>query len=217
MNNILETFNSWLLTPAFEAFGTPTTWLEIIGFLTGIICVYGVVIQKIWNYYWAVLNAGSWALLFWGYGLYMDGILQLAFIALSVYGWWKWTYGGNKGKDTLPVVKTNNKQWLVLGTLTLLATALVATFSHWFQTTVFETVQTTFILDASILTFSLLATFMQARKMFESWWVWIAIDVVSIPLYIYKGLTLTALVYIIFLALCIKGLIAWRKELKQEA
>jgi nicotinamide mononucleotide transporter len=70
--------------------------------------------------------------------------------------------------------------------------------------------------DAFVLAASLLATWGQAQKIIEQWWVWIVVDVVSIPLYVSKGLWLTAILYIGFLALCIDGLRRWTAELRGE-
>ncbi len=58
-----------------------------------------------------------------------------------------------------------------------------------------------------------MATYGQCRKLLESWWLWIAADVVYIPLYAYKDLYLTSLLYLGFLALCLVGLVGWRREL----
>jgi nicotinamide mononucleotide transporter len=68
--------------------------------------------------------------------------------------------------------------------------------------------------DGSVLTLSLAATYGQARKLLESWWIWILVDVLSIPLYVVRGLYPTAVLYALFLALCIVGLRAWRRELQ---
>jgi nicotinamide mononucleotide transporter len=53
---------------------------------------------------------------------------------------------------------------------------------------------------------------MQSRKWIENWWVWIAVDILSVGLYIYKGLLLFALLYAVFMAMCIAGLLEWRSE-----
>ena len=66
--------------------------------------------------------------------------------------------------------------------------------------------------DAAVLSLSLVAVWGQARKKLETWWVWIAVDLIAIPLYLERGLLLTAALYAVFLALCIEGLRAWRAE-----
>ncbi len=66
-------------------------------------------------------------------------------------------------------------------------------------------------------TLSLAATYGQCRKLLESWWIWILADLVYIPLYVYKGLWLTSLLYFVFLLLCIFGLREWLRELRVEA
>jgi nicotinamide mononucleotide transporter len=72
------------------------------------------------------------------------------------------------------------------------------------------------VADATVTGLSLAATYGQARKLVESWWIWIAVDVVSVPLYISRGLYPTAALYFVFGCLCVAGLRSWRRELSQS-
>jgi nicotinamide mononucleotide transporter len=67
--------------------------------------------------------------------------------------------------------------------------------------------------DALTTALSLMATYGQCRKRLESWWLWIAADVVYVPLYAHKELYLTSLLYIGFMALCVAGLLNWSRDL----
>jgi nicotinamide mononucleotide transporter len=66
--------------------------------------------------------------------------------------------------------------------------------------------------DAAIAMFSVAAQIMMTRRYLENWWLWIGINSISIPLYILKGLNLTAGLYGVFLVLAIVGLIDWRRQ-----
>ena len=68
--------------------------------------------------------------------------------------------------------------------------------------------------DAVTTALSLMAVYGQAKKRWESWLLWMAADVIYVPLYLHKGLTLTAILYVGFFLLCVKGLVAWRRDLR---
>lgn len=206
MDAIIALFNH----PLFEAFGAPVTVLEVFGFVTGVLTVWALTKQYLWNWYVAALNAIAFLFLFFGVGLYADAFLQLIFLSISIYGVIKWRNGGDDGKNSLRVRNNTKREALVLLPLAALGIIGVATFLRT------QTDSTVYWFDAAILILSVLATYGQSKKIIESWYVWIVVDIISIPLYFYKGLTLTALLYGIFLTLCIIGAYRWNKDKKEQ-
>ncbi len=194
-----------LQRPLVTVLDTPVSWTEVLGFGSGALCVWLVARQHIANWPIGIANNIFFVLLFTQAGLYADAGLQVVFIALAAYGWWTWTHGGGPGSSSLPVRRTSRTEWTWLlvagavGTLSLtllLDRATDSTVPFW---------------DALTTALSLMATYGQCRKRLESWWLWIAADVVYVPLYAYKELYLTSLLYVGFMALCVLGLLNWRR------
>ncbi|AWS45681.1 nicotinamide riboside transporter PnuC [Streptosporangium sp. 'caverna'] len=195
-----------LLQPAFVVGGAPTSWAEFLGFVTGILTVWLVARQHLWNWPISVANVILLGLVFLAVGLYADATLQILYVALGLYGWWQWLYGG-AGRTRLTVRRTDRTEWAALIGCGIAATAvLTVVLATWTNSTVP-------FWDALTTALSLMATYGQTRKLVESWWLWIAVDLIYVPLYVHKGLYLTGALYVIFLALCVSGLLAWRRDL----
>ncbi|WP_061297765.1 nicotinamide riboside transporter PnuC [Herbidospora cretacea] len=193
-----------LLDSAFTLGGVPTSWAELLGFATGLLTVWLVARQNIWNWPIGVANVVLLGLVFLTAGLYADAALQIVYVVLGLYGWWQWSYGG-AGRTVLRVSRTGPAEWgwLILAGVAVTALLTVALSNHTDSAVPFW--------DALTTSLSLMATYGQTRKRVESWWLWIAADVVYIPLYAYKNLYLTSVLYVMFLALCVMGLRAWRR------
>jgi nicotinamide mononucleotide transporter len=194
---------------AFVALGTPVTWLELAGFVSGALCVWLTARQNVWNWPIGIANSAAFLLLFVMSGLFADSALQVIYIVLGVYGWWAWLRGGEASAE-LPVSRTTAGQWWALAAFGLAGTAALTYALHR------VTSSTVPFWDAATTVLSLLATWGQCRKKVESWWIWIIADAIYVPLYAVKGLWLTALLYAGFIALCVVGLRAWRRDLAGE-
>jgi nicotinamide mononucleotide transporter len=194
----------WLSGTAFTAFGAPTTWAEVLGFATGLVTVWLVVRQHVLNWPLGILNVALLMLVFFAAGLYADAGLQIVYVALGFYGWWAWLYGGER-HSRLTVRATSAREWVFLAVAGLVLTGGLWLFLDRL------TGSTVPLADAVTTALSLLATYGQSRKLIENWWFWIAADLIYIPLYAYKDLWLTAILYVAFLILCVFGLRAWRK------
>lgn len=197
----------WLLSTAFTVYATPMTWAEVLGFGTGVLNVWLLVRQNVANWAVGILNVLLLMVVFATYGLYADASLQVVYVVLGLLGWWHWLRGGQRG-GRLEVSRTTRAEWTVLAVAGLAATA-----GLWLLLDR-VTDSTVPLPDALTTVLSLAATYLQTRKKLESWWIWIIADLVYIPLYLYKDLWLTGTLYVVFLGLCVAGLLAWQSALR---
>jgi nicotinamide mononucleotide transporter len=186
-------------------FGLST--LEIVAAAFGAVSVYLSARQHIASWPTAIVNVLLYVVVFREARLYADMGLQFVYAALSAYGWYEWKFGG-AGRTELAVARTPRRLWLPLGALAVAAAALLGfVFSHY-------TDAASPVLDSSLTAASLVAQWMMTRKLVENWLVWIAADVVYVPLYVSKHLYPTAVLYAVFLGLAVKGYVDWRRDLR---
>jgi nicotinamide mononucleotide transporter len=180
-----------------------------MGFITGAVCVLLTVEQNIWNFPIGIANNIFFIILFLTSRLYGDMALQFVYIVLGSIGWWQWLYGG-ANLTKLRVNHTSVREVLIL---VLIGAAATAGMREYF----IRINDSAPFLDALTTVLSLLAQYLLNCKRIENWFVWITADVLYIWLYTQKGLYLTAVLYTIFIGMCIAGLLAWRKSLRQQS
>ena len=180
------------------------SWIEVFGFVTGAVNVWLLARQNIWNWPIGIANNLAYLILFATSGLYGDAGLQAVYVVLAIYGWRLWFHRGTG--PSLPVIRTSRSTWKYLTVMTVLS----ALFLRWFLARFTDSTVPGW--DGATTALSLAATYGQCRKLLESWWLWILVDLIYIPLYLYKGLWLTAILYFVFLLLCIFGLREWLRE-----
>jgi nicotinamide mononucleotide transporter len=183
------------------------TWLELLGDVTGLVCVWLLARQNIWTWPIGIVNNILFIVLFWRARLYGDATLQVVFAVLGAYGWYQWLRVTAPGVH-LPIRRTTAGEWVTLS----LFVALAQCAAFWWLSR--HTDSPVPFWDSAVLTLSLAATYGQARKLLESWLVWILVDVISVPLYIGRGLYPTSLLYFLFLCLCVQGFWSWRAAVR---
>ncbi|HXF24886.1 MAG TPA: nicotinamide riboside transporter PnuC [Gemmatimonadaceae bacterium] len=184
--------------------------LEAVAVIFGIISVYLGTRENIWSWPTALVNVALFFALFLESGLYSDTGLQVVYFVLSLYGWYEWLYGG-EGRTAITVTRTSRRTWTVLAGIGVVVWALLGTVTSRLPGTALPYV------DAATTTVSLLAQWMMTRKLIENWLIWIAVDVVYVGMFIYKGLYLTAFNYGIYLVLAVMGYFAWKRSLAATA
>jgi len=135
--------------------------------------------------------------------LYADATLQLFFVITSAIGWWNWTKGHSG--EALPVRHTPLP--MIVGCL------LIGALTSWAYGWLLHTYTNAYapFADATVLALSVLAQLLLMSRRYESWWCWLAANSVAVPLFLTRGLELTALLYAGFWVNAIVALLRWRR------
>jgi nicotinamide mononucleotide transporter len=192
-----------LFAPAFSLWGAPVSWLEVVAFALAL----GTVLMNI------RVNPLGWPLAIvssllsvapsWNSRLYGDSSLQLFFAAVALWGWWQWLRGHQADGSALAVRYLGARaRWLALGAMALLWPA-----TGWFLTHATDTDVPWW--DAFPTAASVVGQWLLGRKYIENWPTWLVVNLVSVALFAYKGLWLTTVLYVVFIALSVVGWKAW--------
>jgi nicotinamide mononucleotide transporter len=183
--------------------------LEIAAVLLGIANIILIIRRSVWNYPFAIAMVSIYFFIFREAKLYSDAGLQIFFLAVNLYGWWAWSR--NKADAGEIVVERLSLQ----GLLGWIGGSAAATLGWgWFMSA--NTDASYPFWDAAVAMLSVAGQILMTRRYLENWWWWIAVNIISIPLYWVKDLQLTAGLYALFLALAIAGLIEWRRVKAQQ-
>ncbi|WP_421892804.1 nicotinamide riboside transporter PnuC [Marinoscillum sp.] len=182
-----------------------TTWLEAVAVFFGLLSVWFSKQENILVYPTGIVSVLIYIYLTLQYKLYADMGINGYYFVMSVYGWYHWTDSENRPQ--IPVTSNSKKQNVMsvlffIASFIAIRTALVyftdSDVPNW---------------DAVTTSFALVGMWLMAEKKIENWIAWIITDIISIPLYLYKGLPFTALQFLIFTVLATWGYFSWRKTL----
>ena len=183
--------------------------LEIVSTIFVLINVALTARENIWCFPTGIIGVTLFAIVCFQSRLYSSAGLQIVFLALLIYGWYEWLHGGEQ-QSALRVTRTPKAMWPLLILAGAIATVIIgwtaakyeAALPYW---------------DAAIAGFSVVAQWMMARKLFEHWFLWMAVDVIAVGTYWTRGLHLFAALYVVLFGLCCWGVIEWRRSLAASA
>ncbi len=207
---MLTTVIDLLNSPAFQLFGSPASWAELIGAVLGIAMVVCNIRQIHWGWPLAFVSSVLYFLVFWGSKLYGDGALQIFFAVMAIWGWMQWLRGVQPDGQVLRV-QTLSK----LNTIKLVAACAL----FWCVTGLFLLKFTNTDVpwwDAFPTALSIVATVLLGRKYIENWPLWIVVNIVGMALFAYKGLWLTVGLYGVFAVMAVVGWRAWRSHMRAQ-
>ena len=187
--------------------------VEWAGFVLSLAMVYCNIRQIHWGWSLAIVSSVLYGFVFWKTELYGQAALQVMFIVMAAWGWQQWLQGRSQSEpstnmtatDLLPVSSLQRHQWHRAGVVTLLTWVLCTLVLQQFSDS------KVLVLDALITALALLGQYLLGRKKIETWWVWLAVNILTIALMVTQYLWLTAFLYFVFAVLSVVGLKAWRK------
>ena len=187
------------------------TLLELFAVIMNIFSVIYAKRNSILVYPTGLIGTGIFVYILYNIGLLGDMIINFYFVLMSIYGWYYWSQ--KKDGETLHnVSRTSIKEYyfiLILGVTSLLSIYFIYNiYDKWDSWTAYVDTITTAIF--------FIAMYLMARRKVESWIFWIIGDLISIPLYFSKELTISSIQYLIFLILAILGYISWKKILNNS-
>lgn len=178
--------------------------IEWIATVLGVACVALGAMRSVWTFPTAIGSVTLIGWVVWRERLYSDAALQGFFVAANVYGWANWRRSQLAAGEVLVERMTAGERvgWTaacVVGALLwggAMARLTDAAYPWW---------------DAATAAVSVAAQLLMARRKLENWVLWVAVDLALIPLYLAKGLTMIAALYVLYLGLSVWGLIGWRR------
>jgi len=178
--------------------------LEILATLLGVANILLLVRRSAWNYAFGLAMVALYSHIFFTQRLYSDALLQIFFFVLQLYGWWNWVRGEEQTGDVIVErLDWRSRAWWLA--------VVVPAWALWsFAMARLTDAQNPFW-DGAVAALSIAAQLMLARRLIENWPMWVLIDVIAIGLYLTRGLTLTAGLYLLFLVMSAWGWIAWHR------
>lgn len=195
----------------YSSYSPSFIYLELFAVIMNITSVVYAKRNNILVYPTGLIGTGIFVYILLNFSLLGDTIINAYFFSMSIYGWYFWS----RKKDEVFVnqVSTINrneiKYLFILATSSLIFIYFVYDFfDKWNNWTAYVDNVTTAIF--------FIAMWLMAKRKVESWIFWIIGDLITVPLYFYKGLTISSLQYIIFLILAVLGYISWKKILDKN-
>jgi nicotinamide mononucleotide transporter len=178
--------------------------IEIAAVLLGLVNVTLIIRRNVWNYPFGIVMVILYAKIFFDYRLYSDALLQIYFLVIQIYGWWYWLRGRDD-RGLVIVVRLPVTQFPYYAVIAIFGLAILGTSMDKFTDADYP------YWDGSIAILSVLAQFLLSRRRLESWFLWIAVDLLAISLFWVKGLYPTSALYAVFLVLAAIGLFNWTR------
>ena len=195
----------------YTEYETLHVYLEIIAVIFGLLSVWFSKKNNIWVFPTGMISTSIFVYLLFKWELLGDMLINAYYFIMSVYGWYIWTRKVDKVNVT-PITQTNQLEklqsfFIFIATL-IFVFIVYYSFDKWKDWVAYADTFTTGIFFVGM--------WLMAKRKIENWIYWIIGNIVSVPMYFYKGLTFTSFQYLIFTFIAIAGYLAWKKNLNNN-
>ena len=180
---------------------------EPLGTVIGVVIVICLIRQNLWAWPLGVIFVFISITVLVEAKLYANLALHLiGFLPLNLYGWYMWIFGGEQ-RDDLPVTRS---RYVSLGVIAVACVLGGLLFGYIFSNFTDAALP---YWDNAIFMMSFGAMYLTANKKIENWIVWLAVNLLSVPIYFVQGMELYAGLYVLYIGMAIWGFIEWRKSM----
>ncbi|MGP1478622.1 MAG: nicotinamide riboside transporter PnuC [Capnocytophaga sp.] len=220
----MNPFFEWLFSQ-YQGVPFHLVLIEIIGVIFGFLSVWFAKRGNIWVYPTGIVSTVLFVYLLWHYVLWGDMLINAYYTVMSVYGWVLWAK--NAHNQQISISPTTRKDWQVcigLGLFSLLFVVGVYYLKPFIRNDFsMEGVQLGFhnflfteYIDVFTTAIFLVGMWLMAKRKLENWLFWILGDLVSVPLYLKKGMFFTSFQYLLFTIIAIMGYLEWKRLLHKS-
>jgi len=161
--------------------------------------------ENVFCWYCALISTAIYTFLFWDVSLLMESALNVYYMAMAVYGWYLWKFAGD-GHHGIAIRTLQGKHHFLIIAVVLIVSVISGSLLGEHTNAAWP------FIDSFTTWSSVITTIMVAKKILENWLYWFVIDAISIPLYIDRGLYLTAILFACYLVIVVLGYLNWRKR-----
>lgn len=207
--------------------GYDLSWIEAVGTIAGLLCIWLASLEKISNYAFGLLNVTLFAIIFFQIQLYASLLLQLFFFAANVYGWYAWSRQTSNHEAELQIrwlPKTQALKWLIasivaIALMTFYIDPVFAFLTH-LAVNIMQMCGLSVTMpalepdafpfwDSCMMVLSVVAMLLMTRKYVENWLLWVIINVISVVIFALQGVYAMSLEYLLLTFIALNGSRMW--------
>ena len=214
--------------------GYDLSWIEAVGTLCGLLCIWLASKEKVINYLFGIVNVLLFAVIFYQIQLYSSLLLQIFFLLANIYGWYAWTRQTSAQQVELQIRWLGGRARMVWAILSLIA---ILVMTRFIDTIFGQFAHLTVILlnqfgltaqlpvlqpdaypfwDACMTILSVVAMIFMTRKWVENWVLWVVINIISVAIFTLQGVYAMSIEYMILTVIAINGVRLWSNKASQN-